>query len=76
MIYEYGEHGGMIYTGKTQELGRKPAPVPLCRPQIPHGLARARTRASAVKGRRLTALAMTRSIYNLIVGPSVEVLSH
>jgi hypothetical protein len=28
--------------------------VPLCPPQIPHGLTRARTRASAVRGRRLT----------------------
>jgi hypothetical protein len=34
--------------------GEKPVPVPLCPPQIPHGLTLARTRASAVRGRRLT----------------------
>jgi hypothetical protein len=41
-------HCGMILTGKTEELGEKPFPVPLCPPQIPHGLKQARTRASAV----------------------------
>jgi hypothetical protein len=25
-------HGGMILTGKTEELGEKPVPVPLCPP--------------------------------------------
>jgi hypothetical protein len=46
------------WQGKTEVLGEKPVPVPL-RPQlIPHGLARDRTRASAVRGRRLTAWAM------------------
>jgi hypothetical protein len=51
--------GGMIYwQGKTEELGDKPVPVPLCSPQIPHGLTRAWTRASAVRGRRLTTWAM------------------
>jgi hypothetical protein len=44
--------------GKTVELWEKPAPVPLCPPQIPHGLTKARTRASAVRGRRLTTWAM------------------
>jgi hypothetical protein len=42
--------GGIILTGETEELGEKPVPVPLCPPQIPHGLTRARTRASAVRG--------------------------
>jgi hypothetical protein len=37
--------------------GEKPVPVPLCPPQIPHP---DRTRASAVRGRRLTAWAMAR----------------
>jgi hypothetical protein len=46
--------GGMILTGENEELGEKPVPVPLCPPQIPHGLARERTRASAVTDRRLT----------------------
>jgi hypothetical protein len=39
---------------------RKPAPVPLCPPQIPHDLIRARTLAAAVRSRRLTAWAMAR----------------
>jgi hypothetical protein len=34
---------------------RKPAPVPLLPPQIPHDLTWARTRAAAVESRRLTA---------------------
>jgi hypothetical protein len=48
------------WQGKTEVLGEKPVPVPLCPPQFPHGLTRHRTRASAVRGRRLTAWAMTR----------------
>jgi hypothetical protein len=40
--------------GKTEELGEKSVPVPLCPPQIPHGLTRARTLASVVRGWRLT----------------------
>jgi hypothetical protein len=48
---------------KTKELEEKPVPVPLCPPQIPHGLTRDRTRASAVGGRRLTAWAMARPYY-------------
>jgi hypothetical protein len=28
-------NGGMIWQGKTEELGEKPVPVPLCPPQIP-----------------------------------------
>jgi hypothetical protein len=37
-------HGEIILTGKTEELGGKPVPVPLCPPHIPHGI----TQASAV----------------------------
>jgi hypothetical protein len=48
------------WQGKTEELGEKPVPVPLCPPQIPHRLNRDRTRPSAVGGRRLTAWAMAR----------------
>jgi hypothetical protein len=48
------------WQGKTEVLGEKPVPVPLCPPEIPHGLNRDRTRASAVGGRRLTAWAMAR----------------
>jgi hypothetical protein len=42
------------------QVGEKPVPVPLCPPQTPHGLTRVRTRASVVRGRRLTAWAMAR----------------
>jgi hypothetical protein len=41
------------WQGITDELGQKHVPVPLCPPQITYGLIRARTRASAVRGRRL-----------------------
>jgi hypothetical protein len=51
--------------GKTEELGEKPVPMPLCSPQIPHGLTRVRTRASAVRGRRLATWAMARPSSNL-----------
>jgi hypothetical protein len=50
----------MKSTGKNRQLGEIPVPVPLCPPQISHGLTRDRTRASAVRDRRLTASAMAR----------------
>jgi hypothetical protein len=50
----------MKRTEKIEATEEKPVPVPLCPPQIPHGLTRDRTRASAVGGRRLTAGAMVR----------------
>jgi hypothetical protein len=37
-------HGGMILTGDKRRAQRKPVPVP---PQTPHGLTRARNRASS-----------------------------
>jgi hypothetical protein len=58
--------GGMIYWHeKPEELGEKPVPVPLFPQQNPHGLNRARTLASAVKGRRLTTWAMTRPFFSV-----------
>ena len=48
------------WQGKTEVLGKKPVSVPLCLPQIPHELTRDRTRASAMRGRRLTPWAMAR----------------
>jgi hypothetical protein len=48
------------WQGKTEVLGEKPVPVPLCPPQIPHGLTRDQTRASVVRGWRLTAWAIAR----------------
>jgi hypothetical protein len=50
----------LIDGGKPKYSGEKPVPVPLCPPQIPHGLTRDRTQASVVRGRRLTAWAMAR----------------
>jgi hypothetical protein len=53
--YDDGEIGGMIGR-ENRSTRRKPAPVPLCPPQIPHA-ARTRTRAAAVGSQRLTAWA-------------------
>jgi hypothetical protein len=44
---------------------RKPAPAPLCPPQIPHDQTRVWTRAAAVGSRRLTAWAIARPICQL-----------
>jgi hypothetical protein len=62
------EYGAMVewYLQGKPKYSEKTCPVPLCPPQTPHGLTPARTRASAVKGQRLTAWAMarpTRSFY-------------
>jgi hypothetical protein len=57
MIWVLESDGGIIYwQGKTEELGEKPVPAPLCPPEIPHGLTGARTRASAVRGQWLNDL--------------------
>jgi hypothetical protein len=45
--YDDGEIGGMICRG-NRSTRRKPAPVPVCPPQIPHA-AHTRTRAAAVR---------------------------
>jgi hypothetical protein len=51
--YDDGEIGGMI--GRVnRSTRRKPVPMLLCPPQIPHA-ARTRTRAAAVGSQRLTA---------------------
>jgi hypothetical protein len=55
---------------KTEVLGEKPVPVPLCPPQIPHGLTRDRTLASAVGGRRLTACPYLFTVHLQFVIPS------
>jgi hypothetical protein len=51
--YDDGEIGGMIGRG-NRNTRRKPAPMPLCPPQVSHA-ARTRTPAAAVGSRRLTA---------------------
>jgi hypothetical protein len=45
--YEDGEFGGMMIDRRNQSKRRKPTPVLLCPPKIPH-TARKRTRAAAV----------------------------
>jgi hypothetical protein len=50
-----GEFGGMKIGKGNRSTRRKPAPAPLCTPQIPLDQTRARTRAAAVGSQRLTA---------------------
>jgi hypothetical protein len=49
-----GAVGGMKIGRGNRSTGRKPAPAPLCPPQIPHDQTRARTRAATVGSQRLT----------------------
>jgi hypothetical protein len=55
-----GTVGGMKIGRGNRSTRRKPVPVPLCPPQSPHDLTRARTRAAAVGSQRLTAWARAR----------------
>jgi hypothetical protein len=55
-----GEIGGMKISRGNRSTRRKPAPAPLCPPQIPHDQTRFWTRAAAVGSQRLTAWAMAR----------------
>jgi hypothetical protein len=55
--------GGMKIGRGNRSTRRKPAPAPLCPPQIPHDQTRARTRAAAVGSQRLTAWAMARPLF-------------
>jgi hypothetical protein len=55
-----GEIGGMNIGRGNRSTRRKPGPVPLCPPQIPHDQTRARTRAAALGSQRLTAWATAR----------------
>jgi hypothetical protein len=55
---EEGEVGGMKGFGKeNRSTRRKPAPTPLCPPQIPLARPAARTRAAAVGSQLVTAMA-------------------
>jgi hypothetical protein len=47
-FFEVMEHRWNKIVRENRSTGEKPVPVPLCPPQIPHGLTRDRTRASAV----------------------------
>jgi hypothetical protein len=46
---ECGAFGGMTIDRGNRNTRRKPAPAPLCPPQIPHDYTRARTQAAAVR---------------------------
>jgi hypothetical protein len=52
-----------VWSRGNRSTRRKPAPVPLCQPQIPHDLTRARTRTAVVGSRRLTAWAVARPVH-------------
>jgi hypothetical protein len=60
---DYGAVGGMRIGRGNRSTRRKPAPVPLCPPQIPHDLTWDRARAAAVGSQRLTAWAMARPLH-------------
>jgi hypothetical protein len=57
---DYRAVGGMRIGRGNRSTRRKPAPEPLCPPQIPHYLTWDGTRAAAVGSQRLTALAIAR----------------
>jgi hypothetical protein len=59
---KYWSTGGMKLTGENRSTRgkEKPVQVPLCPPQIWHGLTQDRTRAFAAGGRRLIARAIAR----------------
>jgi hypothetical protein len=58
---EYGAFGGMRISEGNRSTRRKPTPVPLCLPQIPHDLTLYQTRAAAVRNRRLTVCAVAQA---------------
>jgi hypothetical protein len=64
---ECGPVCGMRIGRGNRSTRRKPAPMPLCPPQIPHDLTLARTQAAAVESRRLTAWAIARQFQTLDV---------
>jgi hypothetical protein len=72
MIWVWRATVEWYWQGKTEELWEKPVPVPLCPPQIPHGLTRAWTRASAARGRRLTTWAIARPGFTVCTGTKLH----
>jgi hypothetical protein len=52
--YDDGEFVGMKIGRGNRSTRRKPAPVPLCPPQIPLDKNRGRTRAASLGSQRLT----------------------
>jgi hypothetical protein len=77
--YDDGEFGGMKTGRGNRSTRRKPAPAPLCPPQIPLNQTRVWTRAAAMGSQRLTAWAMARPIRQLnslrIQGPKLVLLT-
>jgi len=61
---EYESLMEWYWQGNGEVVGGNPVPVPLCPTQISHSLTRGRTRASAVKDRRLTSWLMARPLYS------------
>jgi hypothetical protein len=53
--YDNGEFGGMKIGRGNRSTRRKPAPTPLCPPEIPLYQTRDRTRTATVGSQRLTA---------------------
>jgi hypothetical protein len=66
-----GAIGGMKIGRGNRSTRRKPAPAPLCPPQIPHDQTRARTRAATVGSQRLTAWAMVRPQNEMLRLPTI-----
>jgi hypothetical protein len=59
--YDAGEFDGIKIGRGNRSTRRKPAPAPLCPPQIPYDMTWARIRPAAVGSQRLTAWAMARN---------------
>jgi hypothetical protein len=66
-VGDCGVIGGMKIGRGNRSTWRNPAPVTLCPPQIPIDQTRARTQAAAVGSQRLTAWAMARPWFEVIV---------
>jgi hypothetical protein len=60
---EDGEYGGMKIGRGNRSSRRKPAPAPLCPPQIPLDQIQARTRSATVGSQLLTAWAMAQHVF-------------
>jgi hypothetical protein len=69
-----GAIGGMKVGRGNRSTLRKPAPEPLCPPQIPHVQTQARTRATAVGSQRLTAILVLGE--NIVFCPDLPVALH
>jgi hypothetical protein len=69
-----GAIGGKRNGKGNRSTRRKPAPVPLCPPQIPHDVTQARNRTPAVGSRRLTAWAMARPVLSVSSRPACSVV--